>query len=132
VSWTASLHRPRVTRPWHARSVTGRRRSQWPLDVGIAAAALAGSLALLAHGGRVGLANPRGNLDLVSVALVAVATAPLVAWRRSPLAVFVASASASAALAALGNVIWPVGPATALYLLASSRDRAAPWSASRP
>lgn len=32
-------------------------------------------------------------------------------------------------LAAIGNVIWsPLGPATALYLLACSRDDAAPWT----
>jgi signal transduction histidine kinase len=63
------------------------------------------------------------------VALVAVATVPLLAWRRAPLGVLALTASASAALAAFGNVVWPpLGPAFALYLLASGRGDAAPWT----
>jgi signal transduction histidine kinase len=100
------------------------------VDVAVAAAALAGSLALAAHGGGPAGVHPRtSGLDAARVVLVALATVPLVAWRRSPLGVFALTVSASIVLAATGNVIWPpLGPAAALYLLAASRDDAAPWT----
>ena len=96
----------------------------------MAAAALAGSLALVAHGGGLAGVHARtGSLDAARVVLVTLATVPLVAWRRSPPGVFALTASASILLAADGIVIWPpLGPATALYLLASSRGDAAPWT----
>lgn len=108
------------------------------LDVAIAAIALAGSLALLSHGGvdalgpgpAVDASGPgSGELDLAGVVLTAGATLPLVAWRRFPLGGFVVTAAASVLLAGLG---YPVdlllGPAAALYLLAASRRRANPWT----
>lgn len=95
----------------------------------MAAAAFAGSLVLAIHGGRIGLAHVRGHdLDMVRVALTALATIPLVAWRSSPLLTYAVSVVASVLLAAAGTVIWPIGPAVALYLVANSRDRAVRWT----
>jgi signal transduction histidine kinase len=99
------------------------------LDAGIAAAALAGSLALLSHGSfapsRPGYGEPR----LVGVLLAAASTVPLLAWRRSPLAVFAVTAAACVLLAGLGYPADPIiGPTAALYLLAASREPAHPWT----
>jgi signal transduction histidine kinase len=109
-------------------STAHRRLVAWPssaalLDVAIAAAAFAGSLALLSHGG-VGPPRPESReLDLVGVALVAGSTVPLVIWRRSPLAVFTVTAAAGVLLAGLGfRIDLLVGPAVALYLLAANRQ----------
>jgi signal transduction histidine kinase len=108
------------------------------LDVAVAAAALAGSLALLRHGGidalrpgsGTGAADPgAGKLDLVGVALAASSTVPLVAWRRSPLVVFTLTSAASVLLAGLGyRIDLLLGPTVALYLLAASREPQAPWT----
>jgi signal transduction histidine kinase len=120
-----------------------RRFAAWPsaaalLDVAIAAAALAGSLTLLHHGGIYALrpgagmeaSQPgSGNLDLVAVALAACSTVPLIAWRRSPLGVFAVTAAAGVVLAGLGyRMDLLLGPAVALYLLAASRQPQAPWT----
>jgi hypothetical protein len=99
------------------------------LDAAIAAAAFAGSLLLLQHGG----AGPSGSgsekLELAGVVLVACSTVPLVAWRRFPLGVFVVTAAASVLLVGLGYWIdLLLGSAVALYLLAASRDPQAPWT----
>jgi signal transduction histidine kinase len=120
------------------RLLAARPASRALLDVTIAAIALAGSLALLSHGGvdalrpgtGVDASGPGpGELDLAAVVLTACATVPLVAWRRFPLGVFVATAAACVLLAGLG---YPVdlllGSAAALYLLAASRCRATPWT----
>jgi len=131
VSLTAGVHRFVAARPWQARSAGARSGPPRLVDVAIATAALAGSLALVTHGGGLtGVVHSRtSSLDAARVVLVTLATVPLVAWRRSPLGVFALTASASILLAADGIVIWPpLGPATALYLLASSRDEAAPWT----
>jgi hypothetical protein len=121
VSLTAAVHRLVAARPSPDGSAAAR---PWPprlVDLAAATAALAGSLALVSHGGA--LAHPHtSDLTPSRVALVAVATVPLLAWRRAPLGVFALTASASVALAAFGNVVWPpLGPAVALYLLASGR-----------
>jgi signal transduction histidine kinase len=59
--------------------------------------------------------------------LAAASTFPLVVWRRAPLAVFVATAAASALLNAVGYVGGPpFGPTAALFLLALSPDRTRP------
>jgi len=67
--------------------------------------------------------------DLVGIVLVACSTVPLMAWRRSPLGVFVVTAAAGVLLAGLG---YPVdlllGPAAAVYLLAATREPSAPWT----
>lgn len=129
MAWVASVHRLIGVRPGQTRSVADRPWPSWPVDVALAVAVLAGTLALVAHGGGMGLANPGiSNLDALRVAVIAAATVPLVAWRRSPLAVFAVSGAASVLLAALGTVVWPLGPAAALFLLASVRGSAAPWT----
>lgn len=98
------------------------------LDVGIAVAVLAGSLALLAARG--GDDSDTRSLDLLGVVLAALASLPLVAWRRAPLAVFILTAAASAVLNGLGYPPGPpLGPTVALYVLALSpeRTRAPRW-----
>jgi signal transduction histidine kinase len=101
-------------------------------DLAIAAALLAGSLALLrhgAHGGIDALRRALGHSTLVNVALTACSTVPLVAWRRFPLGVFATTAAASVLLAGLGHPLGLLlGPTAALYLLAAGRDRQRPWT----
>jgi signal transduction histidine kinase len=99
------------------------------VDAALAVAVLAGSVALLAARGDSG-ADTR-ELDLLGVLLAALASLPLVAWRRAPLAVFVVTAAASAALNGLGYPLGPpLGPTIAVYLLALSpeRTRAPRWA----
>jgi signal transduction histidine kinase len=118
MSRAATRRRLFAARPWFRALV----------DVAIAAATFAGSLALLRHG----FASFRlgsGELDLIAVVLVAWSTGPLLAWRRFPLGVFVVTAAAGVLLTGLG---YPVdlllGPAAAVYLLAASRERETPWT----
>jgi signal transduction histidine kinase len=110
------------------RLFAARPSSRALLDVAIAAAALAGSRALLPHGfapSRPGT----GELNLIGVALLVCSTVPLVVWRRFPLGVFGVTAGAGVLLAGLGyRVDLLLGPAAALYLLAASREREAPWT----
>jgi signal transduction histidine kinase len=111
------------------RRLAARPGSGGSLDILITAAALAGSLMLLRHGG-IGPASPgSGALDLIGVVLTAFSTVPLLVWRSFPLAVFVATAAAGVLLAGLG---YPVdlllGPSVALYLLAASRQPQTPWT----
>jgi signal transduction histidine kinase len=120
MSSTATANRRFATRP----------SSGALLDVAIAAAALAGSLALLRHGG-IGPSLPgtAGELDLAGAVLAACSTVPLIAWRRFPLGVFVVTAAAGVLLAGLGERIdLLLGPTAALYLLAASRSQQAPWT----
>jgi signal transduction histidine kinase len=92
------------------------------LDAALAVAVFAASLAILAARGHSS-ADTRG-LDALGVVLAALSSLPLVAWRRAPLAVFVSTAAASAALNGLGYPPGPpVGPTVALYLLALSPER---------
>jgi signal transduction histidine kinase len=99
------------------------------VDVAIAAAAFAGSLALLARGGFGFGGSEPGELDGFGGLLTACATVPLVAWRRAPGAVFVVTAAASVLLGALDYPIGlPLGPTAALYLFAASRDEQDPWT----
>jgi signal transduction histidine kinase len=119
VSLAAIGHRPVGARPRSGRLV----------DAAIAAAALAGTLAQLSHGGGGGLQTGPGELDWTGVVLAACSTVPLLAWRRAPRAVFALTASATVLLGALGNSIaLPLGPTAALYLLAASRDESDPWT----
>jgi signal transduction histidine kinase len=108
------------------------------LDIAVATAVLAGSLAQLSHGG-VGAMRPgsvfdashpgSGNLDLTGVTLAACSTLPLIAWRRFPLGVFAVTAAAGALLVGLGYPLdVMLGPAAALYLLAASRRQHTPWT----
>jgi signal transduction histidine kinase len=101
------------------------RRRQLLGDAGIALVVFGLSLALLAAGGTVGdsEADARG-LDGLAVALAALASLPLAARRRAPLAVFALTAAASAALNALGYPPGPpLGPTIALYFLAASAEQ---------
>ncbi|MQA01688.1 MAG: histidine kinase [Streptosporangiales bacterium] len=116
---TSGAHQLFATRP----------SSRALLDVAVALVALVGSLAQLSHGGIFPARSGAGHVDLVGVVLVVCSTAPLVGWRRSPLAVYVATSAASALLAGLGySLDLPLGVVVALFLLAASRDREAPWT----
>jgi signal transduction histidine kinase len=99
------------------------------LDAAVAAAAFAGSLVLLSHGG-VGPPRPGSReLDLLGVVLAAGATVPVIVWRRSPLGVLVVTAAAGVLLAGLGyRIDLLLGPAAALYLLAAGRQPQTPWT----
>lgn len=98
------------------------------LDAAVAAAALAGTLAQLRHGGMVPTRGG-GQLDPTGVLLAVAAAGPVIAWRRSPYTVFVATGAAGVTLAALGYPVdLMLGPTAALYLLAASRTRNAPWT----
>jgi signal transduction histidine kinase len=119
MSSTAAAHRRLAARPSSAAL----------LDVLVAAVTLAGSLALLRHGG-IGPSRPgSGELDLIGVVLAAGSTVPLIAWRRSPLGVFAVTAASGALLAGLGyRIDLLLGPTAALYLLAASRQPQTPWT----
>jgi signal transduction histidine kinase len=109
MSSTAMAHRLIAVRP----------SSGALLDVAIAAAVLAGSLALLSHRG----------INLIGVVLAACSTVPLIAWRRFPLGVFAVTAAANVLLAGLGyRIALMLSPTAALYLLAASRERETPWT----
>jgi signal transduction histidine kinase len=98
------------------------------VDIAVALGALAASLALSSRHDGALRPGPSG-LDWTSAALLAGSTLPLVAWRRSPLAVFAVTASMSVVLGGLGYSIGVlVGPSIALYLWAASRDANDSWS----
>jgi signal transduction histidine kinase len=95
-------------------------RTERLIDVALAAAVFAASLGLLAAGSEW---EGGGKFDALGVLLTAVASLPLVAWRRAPLSVFVITALASTAL----RGFWepggpPLGPTAALYLAALTGD----------
>jgi signal transduction histidine kinase len=98
------------------------------LDAGIAIVVLVLSLALL---GARGDSEPgTRELDVLGVLLAALASLPLVARRRAPLAVFALTAAASAVLNGLEYPPGPpLGPTVAVYFLALSpeRTRAPKW-----
>jgi signal transduction histidine kinase len=95
------------------------------IDAGIAALVFAASLGLLAGGGAAAADEEVRSLDGLGVALAALASLPLLARRRAPLATFVVTAAASAALNGLGYPLGPpLGPTVALYFLAVSPDDA--------
>lgn len=105
----------------------GRSRSEALIDLAIAAAALAGSLAIFSHG--IGATRPGSELDLRGVLLAAVAALPLLGWRRAAFVVFAVTAAASTGAAGLGYALGiPLGPTAALYLLAASRDDTNRWT----
>jgi signal transduction histidine kinase len=103
------------------RAATVRRR-EFLLDAGIAAVVFALSLAMLASRGDSG--TDVRELDPLGVLLAALASLPLVARRRAPLAVFALTAAASAVLNGLDYPPGlPLGPTVALYFLALSPER---------
>ena len=99
------------------------------LDLALAAAALAGTVALLHHGGVAPTTPAASGLYPAGFALASLSTLPLVFWRRSPIGVFLVTATGGVLLAGLG---YPadllLGPTVAVYLLAASRDDESPWS----
>lgn len=98
-------------------------------DLMLTAVAFVATLAQLSHGGVVPAQPGSGELGVLGVVLAACSTVPIVAWRRFPLGVFVATAAASVLLAGLGYPVDLVlGPTAALYLLAASRGRDTPWT----
>jgi signal transduction histidine kinase len=118
LSSAASAHRLFGARPGSGRLI----------DAAITAAALAGSIAQLSHGGFAGSPSGSGELDWPSGLLAAASAIPLLAWRRAPRAVFLASGLGAIALAAIGHPLGvALGPAAALFLLAADRDEADPW-----
>jgi signal transduction histidine kinase len=89
-------------------------------DAGIAAGVFALSLLLLAAGGS---AEDTRDLDPLGVVLAALASLPLVARRRAPLAVFAFTGLASAVLNGLGYALGPpLGPTVALFFVALDPD----------
>jgi signal transduction histidine kinase len=90
------------------------------IDTALAVAVFAASLGLLAAGHNL---EGGGDVDALSVLLTALASLPLVAWRRAPLAVFVVITLASTVL----RGVWepggpPLGPIVALYFVALTGD----------
>ena len=109
------------------RSFGMQRRRDIVVDAAIAALVFAATVAML--GARDAEAGGR-DLDALGMVLAALASLPLVARRRSPLAVFVLTATASATLNGFGYPPGPpLGPTVALYFLALSpeRTRASRW-----
>jgi signal transduction histidine kinase len=109
-----------TSRPWRSHREAVR-------DAVLAVVVFAASLALLAARGD----SDTRTLDALGVLLAAAASLPLAAWRRAPLAVFVVTAAASAALNAAGYPSGPpLGPTIALFLLAlyPERSRASRWT----
>jgi signal transduction histidine kinase len=94
-------------------------RADLPLDAAIAVAVFAASLGLLA----VGVEHGRGDFDALAVVLTALASLPLVARRRAPLAVFVLTAVASTALRGVAEPAGPpLGATLALYWMVADSD----------
>jgi signal transduction histidine kinase len=117
------------------RPFLARPRSETLIDVALAGAALAGSLAMLARGGigpgsGTAASSPEStDLDVVGVVLAAGSTLPLVAWRRFPFGVFVVTAAASVLLVGLGYPLdLTLGSAVALFLLAATRPQDSTWT----
>lgn len=104
-----------------------RLRSGPLLDLLVALAVFGGSWTLLSHDGP--LPSESGGVDLVGVVLAAASTLPLVVWRRLPFAVFTVTATVGVVGATMGYGLGiMVGPVVALYLLASNRSAARPWT----
>jgi signal transduction histidine kinase len=89
-------------------------------DLGVAVVVLALSLALLAGSGNDLQAGGQAA-GAAGVLLTVLASLPLVARRRAPLAVFLITAAASVALHAVAEPAGPpIGPTVALYFLAAA------------
>jgi signal transduction histidine kinase len=111
------------------RLLAARPSSRALLDVAIAAVVLAGSLALLRHGGAAPTRPGLREFDLTGVVLTVCSAAPLLAWRRFPLGVFGVTAAAGVLMAGLGYPVDLVlGPIAALYLRAASRELQTLWT----
>lgn len=130
-----------VSMPLTAKAQVFRRARQSRealVNVAIAAATLGisvvfGSVALFSHGGTGIQGSGPVGIDGIGAFLIICSSLPLVARRRFPLGVFLATAAASSLFAGVGYSFGfpfgiPPGPTVALYLLASSRSRGNPWT----
>jgi signal transduction histidine kinase len=110
--WDGDATRPTL------RTVTRRNLA---IDVGVAVLALCLSLGVLASRG-LGTPDPGAReLDGLGVLLAAASTLPLVAWRRAPLTVYVATCLGCIALVGLDYPIdFPFGPVVALFAVATA------------
>jgi signal transduction histidine kinase len=100
--------------------MTSASRNDRLIDTALALAVFAGSLGLLAAGGPQ---DGGGDFDALNILLTALASLPLVVWRRAPLAVFVATAVASTVLRGIAEPAGPpLGPTVAVYLVAFAGD----------
>jgi signal transduction histidine kinase len=107
-----------------AGALGSRPRAGRAVDTGLALVAFAATVATTSHGQSSSGAGPA-----LGVTIAAVASLPLLTWRRAPLAVFVVTLLASATLMALGYPGGPpLGATITLYLIATSRDAAHPWN----
>jgi len=90
-------------------------------QVGTAALVLALSLGVVASGG-LGTPDPDARgIDWLGVVLVTLTAAPLVARRRSPLSVYLATSAPSIALVSLHYPVdFPFGPVVAIYTVATT------------
>src|SRR6266545_2364213 len=97
------------------------------IDAGVAALAFGLTVVVLAARG-LGTPDPAARpLDGVGVLLAAASAMPLLAWRRVPLAVYVATSAAVITLVALDHPVdFPFGPVVALYALAVANSGDAP------
>ena len=97
------------------------------IDAGVAALAFGLTVVVLAARG-LGTPDPAARpLDGVGVLLAAASAMPLLAWRRVPLAVYVATSAAVITLVALDHPVdFPFGPVVALYTLAVANSGDAP------
>jgi hypothetical protein len=96
-------------------------RNQRLIDWGIALAALAGTLVLLAVGNDI--ENHTASLDLPTALLAVAAALPLAARRRAPVGVFVVTGLATVALRLLAEPAGPpIGPTLALYFMVAASD----------
>jgi signal transduction histidine kinase len=99
------------------------RRREFLLDAGIALVVFVLSLAILGARGDSG--TDARDLDPLGVLIAALASLPLAARRRAPLAVFAVTAAASAVLNGLDYPPGPpLGPTVALFFLALGPERA--------
>jgi signal transduction histidine kinase len=100
--------------------MAAKSRNHRLIDIALAVAIFAGSVGLLAVGEPDG---GSGDVDALGVLLTALASLPLIAWRRAPLTVFVVTAAASTALRLAAEPAGPpLGPTVALYLAALTGD----------
>jgi signal transduction histidine kinase len=100
--------------------MAAKSRTDRLIDAALAVAVFAASLGLLAAGRGL---EGGGDVDALGVLFTALASLPLVAWRRAPLSVFVITAVASTVV----RGFWepggpPLGPIVALYLVALAGD----------
>jgi signal transduction histidine kinase len=105
-------------------------RRQQVIDVGVAVAAFAGTLALMFVPESDEAHEPARDPDALGFVLAGLASLPLLGRRRAPVLVFVFVAVASAVLFLLGYPEGPpIGPTVALYFLALSRTEGWPRTA---